>query len=117
MRDVQISATKTDAKHPVRNCPFRVTYYHDTFMFFIINPEFRTPHDVGGATDFQGKAIVKLADYWAFSFLTLWPETNHSATFPLNRQLVRQGGTVNSSESARPEGGYRLVLTPLKRPN
>ena len=106
--------------------PFRVhyeSYPADSPIFYHL--ELRSPSDVRGKTDENGKAVIKLADY-AWSTLLDVKDTNrhYFATFVLSKEVIRKGGPVEQLRSTLRHKswgeGYpelKLEVQPVKRPN
>src|ERR1039457_5670272 len=97
-RDVTLTLTESDSGKPVATVPFSVRYDNCPAESPIVyHLEFRTPKERRAKTDENGKVVVKLADYARTISLEIDDkERGYVADFFLSRELIRDGGVIES---------------------
>ena len=118
-RDVAVSITETDSGRPVPSLPFRVIYdYAPADSPIAYHVELRTPREVRAETDGNGRAVVKLADYaWDICLEVDDKDKGDWDRFWLSKELVRNGGIVETRYKGHKHRKLRLELRPVEQPN
>ncbi len=118
-RDATVTITEADSGKPVAFLPFRVIYsYAPADSPLVYHVELRTPHEVRGKTDGNGKAVIRIADYaWNIALEAEEKDRGDWNTFYLSKDIVRKGGVVEARYRGTKHRKLKLELQPVHPAN